>query len=256
VTGMLNPKSFSLINPRKSLINSRKSLKKKTNSTNNQTSITKMTSTNNKTRLNHHNMTLNHHKSTLLGVNKNVVYGAPKKKKRKTTEGFATLSIKQPAAALILYRGKNIENRSQSKFKGGGEEFNAHSRWVLIHTGQTRQKPEPILSTVQLNAASTFKNKNFVDTMDAMKGLDQTTGSIVGAMLVSEQRPSTEPCVSVWASENEVHIMIEKTIAFTQPQKCKGALCLFPIQWETLNKIIQEELYDIKDQFIMRHIKQ
>jgi hypothetical protein len=26
---------------------------------------------------------------------------------------IATLSIQQPAAALILYRGKNIENRAQ-----------------------------------------------------------------------------------------------------------------------------------------------
>jgi len=57
------------------------------------------------------------------------------------------------------------------------------------------------------------------------------------------------------ASDNEVHIMIEKTIAFTQPQKYKGALCLFPIPWETLNKSIQHELYDIKGQFIMRNIK-
>jgi len=204
-------------------------------------------------------MTLNRNTSTLmttLDVSdlKDVVYGAHKKKKRKNG-GLATLSIKQPAAALILYRGKNIENRSQSKFKGGGEEFNAHSRWVLIQTGQKRQKPEPTLSTAQLNAASTFQKKEFVDTMDAMKGLDQTTGSIVGAMLVSEQRPSTEPCDSVWASDNEVHIMIEKTIAFTRPQKCKGALCLFPIRWETLNKTIQEELDDIKDQFIMRDIQ-
>ena len=68
-------------------------------------------------------------------------------------------------------------------------------------------------------------------------------------------------CDSVWASvitrasDNEVHIMIEKTIAFTQPQKYKGALCLFPIPWETLNKSIQHELYDIKGQFIMRNIK-
>lgn len=214
---------------------------------------------NNQTRLNHHDTTLNRNTSTLmttLGVSEldDVVYGAPKKKKRKT-RGLATLSIKQPAAALILYRGKNIENRSQSKFKGGGEEFNAQSHWVLIQTGQTRQKPEPTLSTAQLNAASTFQKKEFVDTMDAMKGLDQTTGSIVGAMLVSEQRPSTEPCDSVWASDNEVHIMIEKTIAFTQPQKCKGALCLFPIQWETLNKTIQEELDEIKDQFIMRNLQ-
>ena len=182
--------------------------------------------------------------------------GSPKKKKRKTTNnGLATLSIKQPAAALILYRGKNIENRSQSKFKGGGEEFDAQSYWVLIQTGQARQKPEPTLSTAQLNAASTFQNKEFVDTGDVMKGLDQTTGAIVGAMLVSEQRPATLACDSVWASDNEVHIMIQKTIAFSQPQKCKGALCLFPVQWETLNKTIQQELDEIKDQFIMRNIK-
>jgi len=213
-----------------------------------------MTSTNNH---GDHDMALNCHTGTLMNSTtvsdtKEVVYKSPKNKKRKT-RGLATLSIKQPAAALILYRGKDVENRSQSKFKGGGEEFNAQSRWVLIQTGQTRQKPEPTLSTAQLNAASTFQNKEFENTVDAMKGLDQTTGSIVGAMLVSEQRPSTEPCASAWASDNEVHIMIEKTIAFTQPQKCKGALCLFPIQWETLNKTIQHELDDIKDQFIMRH---
>ena len=76
----------------------------------------------------------------------------------------------------------------------------------------------------------------------------------LGAMLVSEQRPSTLACDSVWASNNEVHIMIEKTIAFTKPQKYKGALCLFPIPWETLNKSTQHELADIKDQFIMRNI--
>ena len=203
---------------------------------------------------------LNHYKSALASIalvsdTKEVVYEPPKKKRKCHLTGLATLSIKQPAAALILYRGKNVENRSQSKFKGGGKEFNAQSRWVLIQTGQTRQKPEPTLSTLQLNAASTFQKKEFEDTIDAMKGLDQTTGSIVGAMLVSEQRPSTEPCDSVWASDNEVHIMIEKTIAFTQPQKCKGALCLFPIPWETLNKTIQYELDEIKDQFIMRNIK-
>jgi|TARA_B110000967_G_scaffold182483_1_gene200438 hypothetical protein len=215
-----------------------------------------MTSTNNQRRTD-----LNHHASTLMNGttvhnNKEAVETSPKKKKRKTTNnGLATLSIKQPAAALILYRGKNIENRSQSKFKGGGEEFNAQSRWVLIQTGQTRQKPEPTLSTAQLLSASTFQNKEFKDTVDVMKGLDQTTGSIVGAMLVSEQRPSTLACDSVWASDNEVHIMIEKTIAFSQPQKCKGALCLFPIRWETLNKPIQQELDEIKDQFIMRNIK-
>lgn len=166
--------------------------------------------------------------------------------------GLATLSIKQPAAALILYRGKNVENRTKSKFKGGGQEFNEQSRWVLIQTGQSRQKPEPVLSTAQLKAASAFKNIEFVDTVDTMMGLDQTTGSIVGAMLVSEQRPSNEPCESAWASDNEVHIMIEKTIAFTQPQKCKGALSLFPIMWENLNKTIQQELNGIKDQFITR----
>jgi len=215
-----------------------------------------MTSTNNQKRTG-----LNHDAGTLMDDttvcgNKEVTNGPPKKKKQKTTNiGYATLSIKQPAAALILYRGKNIENRSKSKFKGGGVEFNTKSRWVLIQTGQTRQKPEPTLSTVQLLAASIFKNKEFVDTMDVMKGLDQTTGSIVGAMLVSEQRPPTLVCDSVWANDNEVHIMIEKTIAFSQPQKCKGALCLFPIMWETLNKTIQQELGAIKDQFIMRNIK-
>ena len=174
--------------------------------------------------------------------------------KKTALTGLATLSIKQPAAALILYRGKDVENRSKSKFKGGGNEFDVQSRWVLIQTGQTRQKPEPILSTPQLNAASIFQNKEFEDTTDVMNGVDQTTGSIVGAMLVSEQRPSTLACDSVWASDNEVHIMIEKTIAFTQPQKYKGALCLFPIPWKTLNKSIQHELSDIKDQFIMRNI--
>ena len=177
-----------------------------------------------------------------------------KKRKKTALTGLATLSIKQPAAALILYRGKDVENRSKSKFKGGGKEFDVQSRWVLIQTGQTRQKPEPILSTPQLNAASIFQNKEFEDTTDVMKGVDQTTGSIVGAMLVSEQRPSTLACDSVWASNNEVHIMIEKTIAFTKPQKYKGALCLFPIPWETLNKSTQHELADIKDQFIMRNI--
>jgi len=191
----------------------------------------------------------------------NQIASKTSKKKRKKTAltglaitGLATLSIKQPAAALILYRGKNVENRSKSKFKGGGKEFDAQSRWVLIQTGQTRQKPEPTLSTLQINAASVFQNKEFEDTTDVMKGVDQTTGSIVGAMLVSEQRPSTLACDSVWASDNEVHIMIEKTIAFTQPQKYKGALCLFPIPWETLTKSIQHELADIKDQFIMRNI--
>ena len=168
--------------------------------------------------------------------------------------GLAVLSIKQPAAALILYRGKNIENRTQSKFKGGGQEFKTQSHWVLIQTGQSRQKPEPTLSVAQLKAASTFQNREFANTIAAMDGLDQTTGSIVGAMLVSEQRPANQPCESVWASANEVHIIIEKTIAFTQPQKCKGALCLFPILWENLNKTIQEELNDIKEQFIMRPI--
>ena len=177
-----------------------------------------------------------------------------KKRKKTALTGLATLSIKQPAAALILYRGKDVENRSKSKFKGGGKEFDVQSRWVLIQTGQTRQKPEPILSTPQLNAASIFQNKEFEDTTDVMKGVDQTTGSIVGAMLVSEQRPSTLACDSVWASNNEVHIMIEKTIAFTKPQKYKGALCLFPIPWEILNKSTQHELADIKDQFIMRNI--
>jgi hypothetical protein len=38
---------------------------------------------------------------------------------------------------LILYRGKDVENRSKSK--GGGFEFDAQSRWVWIQTGQTRQ---------------------------------------------------------------------------------------------------------------------
>ena len=166
--------------------------------------------------------------------------------------GLAALSIKQPAAALILYRGKNIENRTQSKFKGGGQEFNNQPQWVLIQTGQSRQTPEPTLSIAQLKAASTFENMEFEDTIAAMSGLDQTTGSIVGAMLVSEQRPPNQPCESPWASDNKVHIMIEKTIAFTQPQKCKGALCLFPIIWENLNTTIQQELNEIKDQFIMR----
>lgn len=194
--------------------------------------------------------------ATSSDSNQNVSKNSKKNKKRKKTAltGLATLSIKQPAAALILYRGKDVENRSKSKFKGGGKEFDVQSRWVLIQTGQTRQKPEPILSTPQLNAASEFQNKEFEDTTDVMKGVDQTTGSIVGAMLVSEQRPSTFSCDSVWASDNEVHIMIEKTIAFTQPQKYKGALCLFPIPWEILNKSTQHELADIKDQFIMRNI--
>tara|TARA_B100000795_G_scaffold127689_1_gene95175 strand:+ start:2066 stop:2803 length:738 start_codon:yes stop_codon:yes gene_type:complete len=169
-------------------------------------------------------------------------------------KGLATLSIKQPAAALILYRGKNVENRSGSKFRGGGQEFNKKSYWVLIQTGQLRQKPEPILSLSQLKAASNFQKIEFADTVAAMTGVDQTTGSIVGAMLVSEQRPADQPCNSVWASENENHIMIEKTIAFSSPQKCKGALCLFPVLWDNLNDTIQQELEDVKDQFIMRQI--
>ena len=169
-----------------------------------------------------------------------------------SSHGLATLSIKQPAAALILYRGKNVENRSQSKFKGGGQEFETQSHWVLIQTGQSRQKPEPTLSVAQLKAASTFQNMEFADTTAAMAGVAHPTGVIVGAMLVSEQRAATEPCESVWASENEVHIMIEKTIAFTHPQKCKGALCLFPILWENLNKTIQQELNEVKEHFIMR----
>lgn len=167
--------------------------------------------------------------------------------------GLATLSIKQPAAALILYRGKDVENRTQSKFKGGGQEFNSQSQWVLIQTGKLRQTPEPTLSVAQLKAASTVTQ--FMDTAAAMAGLDQTTGSIVGAMLVSEQRPANQPCESVWASDNEVNILIEKTIAFTCPQKCKGALCLFPIRWENLNKTIQQELQEVKERFIMRPIK-
>lgn len=170
------------------------------------------------------------------------------------TKGLATLSIKQPAAALILYRGKNVENRSSSKFRGGGQEFHQKSNWVLIQTGQSRQKPEPILSLSQLKSASNFQKIEFADTVAAMAGVDQTTGSIVGAMLVSEQRPADQPCNSVWASENENHIMIEKTIAFSCPQKCKGALCLFPVLWENLNDTIQQELEDVKDQFIMRQI--
>jgi len=170
-------------------------------------------------------------------------------------KGLATLSIKQPAAALILYRGKNVENRSKSKFKGGGQEFGTQSKWVLIQTGQSRQKPEPTLSTGQLKAASTFQKMEFSNTIAAMADVDQTTGSIVGAMLVSEQRPANQPCESVWASDNEVHIMIEKTIAFTQPQKYKGALCLFPILWDKLNNAIQQELNEIKGDFIMRPIR-
>lgn len=176
-------------------------------------------------------------------------------KRYKKSYGLATLSIKQPAAALILYRGKNVENRSQSKFKGGGHEFETRPHWVLIQTGQSRQKPEPTLTRAQLKAASTFQNMEFADTTAAMAGVAQPTGAIVGAMLVSEQRPATEPCESVWASENEVHILIEKTIAFTQPQKCKGALCLFPILWENLNKTIQQELNEVQEHFIMRPIR-
>ena len=110
-----------------------------------------------------------HNKSAFTDITpvsdtKEVVYGPPKKKRKRHLTGLATLSIKQPAAALILYRGKDVENRSQSKFKGGGKEFNAQSRWVLIQTGQTRQKPEPTLSTLQINAASVFQNKEFEDT--------------------------------------------------------------------------------------------
>jgi len=57
------------------------------------------------------------------------------------------ISIRQPAAAFILHRGKDIENRSHpSLFKGNGEIFSDKPRWVLVHAGQARQKPEPTLS--------------------------------------------------------------------------------------------------------------
>ena len=49
------------------------------------------------------------------------------------------------------------------------------------------------------------------DTAAALVGLDQTTGAIVGAMLVSAQLRPGETCHSVWASEGKYHIIIEKS---------------------------------------------
>ena len=162
--------------------------------------------------------------------------------------GLATLSIKQPAAALILYRGKNVENRSKPKFR---EKFIDNPRWVLIQTGQKHQK-KSILSSSQLEAASRFKKVKFVDTVAVMDGINQTTGSLVGAMMVSEQRPANKKCNSAWANDKEVHIMIKKTIAFTKPQKWKGQLCVFPVAWDQLNTTIKKQLKGVKGEFLMR----
>ena len=169
-------------------------------------------------------------------------------RKTQPKNGLATLSIKQPAAALILYRGKNVENRSKPKFR---EKFINKPQWVLIQTGQQRQK-KSMLSCAQLESASQFKKVKFVDTADVMDGVDQTTGSIVGAMLVSEQRPANKKCASAWAGDNEVHIMIKKTIAFSKPQKWKGQLCVFPVAWDQLNTTIKKQLNGIKGEFLMR----
>ena len=161
--------------------------------------------------------------------------------------GVATLSVKQPAAALILYRGKNVENRSHgSIFAKNGRIFQNGAQWILIHAGKARQKPEPMLSDAILTTLQ------FKDTAAAMEGVDQETGAVVGAALISAQQRPEEPCQSIWASDGEYHIIIEDVIAFSTPQAFKGRLGLFPIDWNILSDSIQSELQHVKDAFMNR----
>ena len=165
-----------------------------------------------------------------------------------TTKGMATLSIKQPAAALILYRGKDVENRNHGRiFAKNGKTFQDDGpKWILIHTGQSRQKGEQKLSH------DILQSLGFKYTLAVLEGIDQTRGSIVGAALISAQLRPTDICESMWASEREYHIIIDTVIAFSKPQPFKGRLGLFPVAWNILSSDIQKELQHIKDAFVMR----
>ena len=165
-----------------------------------------------------------------------------------TTKGMATLSIKQPAAALILYRGKDVENRNHGRiFAKNGKTFQDDGpKWILIHTGQSRQKGEQKLSH------DILQSLGFKDTLAVLEGIDRTRGSIVGAGLISAQLRPTDLCESMWASEREYHIIIDTVIAFSKPQPFKGRLGLFPVAWNILSGDIQKELQHIKDAFVMR----
>lgn len=165
-----------------------------------------------------------------------------------TTKGMATLSIRQPAASLILYRGKDVENRNHGRiFAKNGKTFQDDGpKWILIHAGQSRQKGEQKLSH------DILQSLGFKDTSAVLEGIDQTRGSIVGAALISAQLRPTDLCESMWASEREYHIIIDTVIAFSKPQPFKGRLGLFPVAWNTLSYDIQKELQHVKDAFVMR----
>ena len=189
------------------------------------------------------------------------------------SDGMAVLSIKQPAADLILHCGKNIENRSRGKLSRlqmntlQRRNYTSHSggnplpvgwsgdrregRWVFVHAGKNPNK-KVVLTQAQIDAVRSWRHRHNRDPgpdshMGIMASLTQERGGIIGAMrVVDERKPGDDEdnvwVDSVWGNPGETHLRIAEAFAFENMQQMNAEVRLFGIDRQAVDPRILREL--------------
>lgn len=120
------------------------------------------------------------------------------------------LSVKQPWAALIIYGGKDVENRTwQTLYRGR----------LLIHASRTVEAGSlrDILTSAQLESLPD-------------NGVPLRCGAIIGEVELADITRITS---SIWAEDGHYHWILKNPKAYDTPIFIGGSLGLWEYQGET-----------------------
>ena len=124
------------------------------------------------------------------------------------------LSVKQPAASLLVFGGKNIENRSRALVRPDKWQL---PFWVLVHASQQRIKG-PVTKNAVRQAAIDAEPKEYYPT-----------GVIIGAIRISAIVPLADiDPANEWATGPICHV-IDQSFELPEPFPYKGRLGLYNV---------------------------
>lgn len=139
-------------------------------------------------------------------------FGTPEWVRAFVARGGRALSVRQPWAWLIVWAGKDIENRRWNcSYRGP----------LLIHAAKGCTQDEYLDG---VHYATRVVGKQHFAHMDIPAWADMPRGCLVGVATVADctRRPNGSP----WF-EGPYGIVLERVMPFRMPIPCKGALGLF-----------------------------
>lgn len=146
------------------------------------------------------------------------------------TYDWRGLSIKQPAASLIIEGFKTVENRSISQFK----HDRLMGKWILIHSSvSSTESPEKI--------------RRYPGTYVSKIGMDLPMGHIIGiarigGVYTKDELPAEH---RQWGNDGCACILFDVIIKLNRPIKTTGELGLWkmklPAKWNPPRKLSKKE---------------